>query len=135
MPSMTDYVVLSDGSFELDTVPASGSSDEKILTFDLPSDFTVGTNLAKPLLAYIINFVSDDGAVGIWINPEFPLRQTTRDHNLTWNNAHHADSGLWEAILGTKLKAGAQNKIVFNLDSGRVRFRDVVLWYQRGTGA
>lgn len=134
MTTLTDYMVLHAGSFEIDSTVASGPPDEKILTFNLPNDFTVGTHLAKPLLAFIVNFRSDDGGCGIWVNPEFPLLASARSETLSWNNATHLDSGLWIAITGTKFKTGSDNRIVFAMqpgDSGHIRFLNVVLWFQR----
>lgn len=137
MASWTDYMVLSDGPFELNSKPGDNVADVKILKFTLPNDFTVGTNFARPILAFIINYRSDEGSVGIWVNTGFPLLSTTREQTLSWHNANHTDSGLWEAVQGTKFKAGKENQIIFGLqsgDKGHVRFRDVVLWYQRGSG-
>ena len=133
MASLADYIVLSDGPFEIDSNPG-GAPSTRILEFNLPSNFIVGTNRARPILSYVHNFISNNGSVGVWINPQFPLLQSQRDHLLTWNNPPHMDVGLWEAIQGTRFQAGQENRIVFAMqeaNSGRVRFRDVVLWIQR----
>lgn len=55
MASMTDYMVLHDGPFEL-----KGHLDSKSVEFTLPSDFTVGTKFGKPILAFIFNPRLDD---------------------------------------------------------------------------
>jgi hypothetical protein len=135
MPSMTDYMVLSDGTFKV--TDAFPESSQKVLTFTLPSDFTAGTNFARPVLAYIVKFTSSEGSVGVWVNPELPLKESQREQTLTWSNPKQADSGLWEVINGTKFKPGAENTVVFAIqdaEKGTVTFRDVVLWFQRGSG-
>jgi hypothetical protein len=133
---MTDYMVLHDGDFELSTSPG-GPGDVKILNFTLPSDFTVGTNFGKPVLAFIVNPRTDDARVGLWVNPEGPnlqLLSSTQEQELSWSNPPHIDQALWEAVSGTKFESGAENTIVFKAWDGRVKLRDIVLWYQRGPG-
>ena len=135
MPSMADYAALTTQSFELtDDFPQPG---EKVFTVNLPSDFAPGTSSGRPVLSYVVNFRSNEGSMGVWVNPDLPLKQSQRVETLTWQNPPHFDQGLWNVIDGTRFKAG-ENKIVFALqdaDKGTVRFRDVVLWFQRGTGA
>jgi hypothetical protein len=135
MPSMTDYVALADGSFEV--TDAFPEPSQQVLTFNLPADFAPGTSSGRPVLAFIVNFRSSEGSVGIWVNPDFPLKQSQREQTLTWQSPPKMDSGLWEVINGPKFKAG-ENKIVFAIqeaEKGTVSFRDIVLWFQRGTGA
>lgn len=127
MATMTDYQILHDGPFEL-----SGNLNSKSGQFELPSDFTVGTNRAKPVLTYIINCRSDSARVhGSVNNPQ--LLQSQSDIQLTFNNPPHFDFGLWEAISGTKFESGETNTWHFQtVGSGsRVVIRDVILWYQR----
>jgi hypothetical protein len=110
----------------------------KILKFTLPSDFTPGTNLARPVLAFIVNFRLREGSVGVWVNPEFPLKQSQRQQTLSWQNPPRIDTGLWEVLSGAAFKPGAENQVVFAIqdaEKGTVAFRDVVLWFQRGSGA
>jgi hypothetical protein len=136
MASMTDYMVLQDGSFELSTSP-TGPGDVKVLNFTLPADFTVGTNFGRPLVAFIMNPRSDNVRVGMWVNPEGPnlqLLSSTQEQELTWSNAPRIDQALWEAVDGTKFEVGQANTIVFKVWDGRVMVRDIVLWYQRGAG-
>lgn len=136
MASMTDYMILNDGSFELSDSPR-GPGDVKRLDFDLPGNFTVGTFRAKPILAFLINPISDDVRVGGWVNPEGPnvqLLQSTQDIALHWGGGRHFDQALWEAISGAKFNKGGNNSVFFKAWDGRVRIRDVVLWYQRGRG-
>lgn len=136
MASMTDYMVLHDGSFELSDSPG-GPGDVKRLSFNLPDNFTVGTNFGKPLLAFIINPRSDRAKVGMWVNPEgpnFQLVQDTQIEELNWSNASHFDQALWQAVDGRKFNKGGSNDIFFKAWDGRVVMRDVVLWFQRGPG-
>lgn len=134
MASMTDYMVLQSAQFELSDSP-SGPGDVKILRFTPPPDFTVGTNLARPLLAYIVNPKSDTVVVRIWVNPDgLELTQSTAQESLSWHNAPRIDQALWDAIDGTKFEKGKENTVVFKAVDGRVSLRDIVLWYQRGSG-
>jgi hypothetical protein len=136
MASMTDYMVLSDGSFDLSDSPG-GPGDVKRLDFDLTQNFTVGTFRAKPILAFIIRPGSGNVAVGGWVNPEGPnvqLLQSTQDIALSWNTSVHVDYALWEAIDGEKFNQGGANTVFFKAWDGSVRIRDVILWYQRGSG-
>jgi hypothetical protein len=137
MASMVDYMVLHDGAFEIDT-STGGPSDTKKLTFDLPADFTVGTNLAKPILAFLINPRSDSAQVGVWVNPEGPnvqLTQSTQEMALSWSKADHFDQAQWAPVHGTKFNKGGENQIWFKAWKGHLRVLNVILWYQRGSGA
>ncbi|WP_299785528.1 hypothetical protein [uncultured Marivita sp.] len=129
MPSMTDYLVLSDGAFTLN------DGEAKNLDFTLPNNFTVGVNLAKPVLAFIINPKSRKSEVGGWVNPTVsPFLSSEQVISLSWNTDNHADYGLWEAIDGRQFKAGESNQISFKSWDGQVVIRDVILWFQRGAG-
>jgi hypothetical protein len=114
MTNLADYVVLSGGSFEIDTsVSTPTIPNHKRLSLNLPADFTVGTNLARPVLKYIINFRSNTGNVGIWVNPSFPLLQSQRVDTLTWNAGMRGfDHALWTIISGTRFKKGSSNEVV-----------------------
>jgi hypothetical protein len=126
--TLTDYQILHDGGFEL-----SGNLDTKSGSFTLPSDFTVGTNRAKPVLTFIINCKSSSATVhGSVNNPQ--LLQSKSDIQLTYtNNKVHLDIGLWEAISGTKFKPGQANTWHFRTvgSASKVVIRDIILWYQR----
>lgn len=137
MPSMTDYSALSFGSFELTTTDALKPSQQSFKV-KLPSDFAPGVSSGRPVLSFIANFRSSEGTLGVWANPDHPLLESQRVQTLSWDGTTRSDTGLWVVIDGTKFKAGEDNEIVFGFQSanhGTVRFRDVVLWFQRGTGA
>lgn len=131
MPTLVDYAVLSDGAFEIDSTPANSIPDQKILEFDVPSDFLQGVGTARPVLTYVVKYVNDDGSFGVWVDAKFPLKQSTRDHTLSWGNSDNHEKGMWECVQGTKFEPGERIKIVFGCIKGRARIRDVVLWFQR----
>ncbi len=131
MPTLTDYRVLHDGPFEIDATPNNGIPDQKILEFDVPSDFQQGTGTERPILAYVVKYVNDDGSFGVWVDATFPLTQSQRDHTIIWGNSDNHEKGLWECVQGTKFEPSETIKIVFGCIKGRARIRDVVLWYQR----
>jgi hypothetical protein len=131
MSSLADYIVLSDSPFRLPD--GLGVND---LHFTLPGDFVAGTRVARPILAYILRYESEEGEAHVWINPpsgEGWVRDNA-DHTLTWSGGRSGDQGLWESIQGDKLDTRRENLIIFGVTKGRARFRDVVLWFQRGSG-
>jgi len=133
MASMTDYMVLSDGSKTLDSHPSG--TDRQIIDFNLPDNFTVGVNFGKPVLAFIINPQSRVSQVGGWVNPVAdPFVSSEQVISLNWNTDNHSDYGLWEAVDGRKFNPGGSNRIVFKAWEGKVIVRDIILWYQRGAG-
>jgi len=131
MASLVDYQVLSDGSFEL-----NGDLDIKFLEFSLPSDFTVGTFRAKPILMWRVKPLSSSVRYQIGVNDPQHL-QSKSEGQRTYSNAANNPDGVWEAISGEKFNAGKSNSIYFMTvnSSSRIRVNDVILWYQRGSGS
>jgi hypothetical protein len=136
---MTDYMVLQAGAIEL----GFGTSDYvQRLDFELESDYTKGTNFARPILAYIMR-PSGDTSVNVYVNPTTPSNvppgTNILDHHdaLFWANwsggSFQVDQASWEAIDGRLFRPGS-NSIYFRVMKGKIRLRDVVLWFQRGTG-
>jgi len=123
--TITDYIVLSDGSFELD-----GHLDSKVFEFDLPNDFVQGTNLAKPILAYIINPLSGEVTHQAGFND---LQMLQSQSEVRFTHDARVERSLWEAVNGNKLNPGQRNTCYFmTVGAGsRARFRDVILWFQR----
>ncbi|MFQ1702421.1 hypothetical protein ACJ5NV_17690 [Loktanella agnita] len=130
---MTDYMVLQDGPATLNSHPSG--TDRVMIDFDLPRNFTVGVRFGKPVLAYIINPQSRSSKVGGWVNPVAdPFVSSEQVISLNWTTDNHSDYGLWEAVDGRKFKAGESNRIVFKAWEGKVIVRDIILWFQRGSG-
>lgn len=120
MPTLTDYRVLQDSSFELDP-----NNDTHVINFNMPADFVSGTNLAKPILAFIVRPV---------VESSVQITQGLDAGNiLTTTFQPSSRRGLWEPFSGSMLFPGAANELWFELLNGvgRVRFSKVVLWYQR----
>ncbi|MEM9152663.1 MAG: hypothetical protein AAGB19_19695 [Cyanobacteria bacterium P01_F01_bin.3] len=132
MATLADYIVLSDASFEIN----ASFPTTKDLNFDLNNDFITGTKLAKPILAFIINPLTTDANVSITVSSGpvgsegFPQKQDTIS-TLRFSGELSHDQGLWEAFSGKLLTPNEPNTITFEVTAGRVRVRDVVLWYQR----
>lgn len=117
MPTYVDYKVLWDGVFELDS-----ENQDHFLEFTMPNNLVHGTDLAKPILAFIVRPV-EETQVGIRVNHTDILSETY---------APSVRRAFWEPFSGKLLGTGdSNNQIRFHLDSGRVRFSEVVLWYQR----
>lgn len=129
MASMTDYQVLNDGAFEL-----SGHLDGQDLAFDLPSDFTVGTFRAKPVLMWRVTPLSSNVRYQFGVNDPQRLQSQSEGQRTATNMTNIVD-GVWEAISGTRFEAGSRNTVYFMTVDGSIRVSDVVLWYQRGSGS
>lgn len=138
MASMSDYMVLQAGAKDL----GFGTDDWiQKLSFDLPPQYTIGTNYARPLLAFILRPSGGRTSINTYINPSavgVPPGGLILDHNepdffIAWTDGPRIDQALWEAVDGRKFKRN-NNDVYFRVMEGGVRLRDVVLWFQRGTG-
>lgn len=136
MATMADYQVLSDGPFEIDSIVDGFNPVFKTLSFDLPGNFTQGTNRARPILQFIFGALSRDGRFSYWVNvPQDRTLSTSPTGSHFWPERVGPEISTWECLQGDKFRAGARNTIVFGFAPGQnatVRIRDVVLWYQRG---
>ncbi len=135
--TLTDYQVLSDGPFEIDSIVDGFNPVFKVLKFDLPNNFTVGTNRARPILKFLFKTLSKDGKFGYWINVSNNALSSTNQTGLhSWDN-HLPELPTWECIQGDKFRPG-ENRVTFGFQPGHnatVRIRDVVIWYQRHVDA
>ena len=136
MPTLTDYLVLRDGSVELDS--EFDHTAESV--FSLDSDFTAGTRLAKPILAFIVKPLSANAKMSVVVGSdpggsEGFLQKSRTVSQLIFDGGASHDHGLWESFSGELLTPGARNVVSFIATEGRLRVRDVVLWHQREAGA
>ncbi len=126
--TIADYAVLHDSPFELD------SGHVKRMTFDLPGDFVKGTLKATPLLMYR---VSPKNAVTYVVAVNDPPGADNipadRIHELDAQNNSGSLRTMHEAISGDVFLPGG-NIVDFRVTSGKARFHDVVLFFQRNTG-
>lgn len=135
--TIADYMILSDGAFEIDSVPDGVNPVAKNLHFDLPNDFVVGTNRAKPILQFIFAALStqSDSRFAYWINVEdTALVEGTRAGSHFWPERVGPEISTWEALSGELFRPGESNRLRFGFPPGwrgTARIRDVVLWYQR----
>ena len=118
MATMADYVVLRDASFTLK------KDDEKTLpTITLASNVSRGRGQSKPILAYVADPSDDakDLKYEIWINEK---------RIETGSFSGGVKRGLWEVFT---FPENNDITIQFKVESGtgKVRFQDVVLWFQR----
>jgi hypothetical protein len=130
--TLTDYLVLRDASFEIDAALDS----ERGFEFSLDADFTAGTALARPLVAFIVNPLSDGARMEVVVasdpgGTEGFFQKLDVVSTLGFGGDPAGDRGLWEAFSGTLLTPGARNAVTFRALEGRLRLRDVVLWHQR----
>ena len=126
MATLVDYIVIKDNPFEL----ATFGSEPHTFDFELPADFVQGTGTARPVLQFVVRGnLDDDYTFQIGFNDPQEL-QSKSEVRYEFKNAESRIFSLHEAIDGSKLKAGT-NKIYFRVNSGKVGFSDVILWFQR----
>lgn len=122
-PTFCDYQVLSDSSFTLD---AATNDNEKTLNFSVPLDFTHGTGVSRPILAFKVAPIQDC-LIKFWLNfREIAIFDLDRSHT----------RGMWEAFSAeTAFPDGSSfsNPVPLRImvTSGKARLEDVVIWYQR----
>lgn len=124
MPTIADYSVLRDGSFDLE----SGHQRELDPWFP-PSDLVPGTGTAKAILSYKARPLPQAP-----FSPQVDLKISLKFQGLSIETVTiKGDSvrGLWEAFPANKLSSTVGNVFIFRSQSGRVRISDVILWYQR----
>ena len=128
MPTVADYAVLTDASFELTEFIELGSSQGR-LDFQRPDNFVEGTNLAKPVLIYQVR-PGPEARYEVHINHPFgaDLPNPNRVHE-----AADIGGGRWrtmyEPVNGTLFEPGL-NSFKFHVTRGEARFADVILMYQ-----
>jgi hypothetical protein len=120
--TLCDYQVLMGGSFTLD---AAGTSRERTMHFELPSDFEFGTGARRPILAFKITPLENSR-----FNIHFNARPLIE---LNFNESH--TRAFWEAFsAATPFPNGASLSnpvpLRFVMAQGRARFEDVIMWYQ-----
>ncbi|WP_170428079.1 hypothetical protein [Ruegeria arenilitoris] len=115
MASLCDYIVVNDGTFSLEPGESETFSDP------IPSNLIIGTNRAKPILAYKAWATPSGGTFQIEINDtliESP-----------WMSGGDT-RGLWEAFPGTVLNPGINNTFQFRATENKIWLADIVLWFQ-----
>ena len=127
MASLVDYLVIKDGPFEL----KPGNSQE-IFQFNLPNDYVAGTNLAKPILQFMVRGnLDDDYIFQIGFNDPQMLQSKSEVRYTFSDVAQSRIFSMHEAINGSKLNPGNNTVYFRRIGTGKVGFSDVVLWFQR----
>lgn len=123
MPTIADYIVIKDNTFEL----ATGESRNFGSIF-IPSDLVPGTAKAKAILQYKARPLTNPPFAG---STELKVEFNGFDVQgikLTLDTIH----GLWETFPATILNADSSaNFVQFRAEIGPVRIADVILWFQR----
>lgn len=116
MATLADYRVLDDGFFELKQGNAA-----RTLKVQLPNNLVKGTDLAQPILAFMVRAV-EKAHIRIRANNKEIFED---DFEPSFRR------GFWIPFNGEHLTGGTfENEIKFHRDSGRIRIHRVVLWYQ-----
>ena len=124
MPSVTDYTVLKDGTFDL----VQGASFE-LPPWSTPSNFVAGTNKARPMIMYKARPLPDPNfSPFAKINVRDKFGMVDFDTVTIRGDTVHT---LYECIQGDDIDKTLTNTFFeFRCVQGRVRISDVVLWYQ-----
>jgi hypothetical protein len=124
MATIADYLVLRDGTFDLE----SGEHLE-LDPFFPPDDLVTGSGSANAILCYKARPLPQAP-----FTPQVDLKILLKFQNLEIETVTIQDDsvrGLWEVFPAGKLSSTVGNIFIFESESGRVRISDVVLWYQR----
>lgn len=125
MPTVADYTVLRDGSFEL-------SAGESFTTppFFAPEGFVKGTNKAKAIFSFMFQALPEPPfapSVNFTITQSAaPPIEIARYTNYTANSL----VGVWETFPANKIGGVVGTTFHINIERGRARFADIILWYQ-----
>ncbi len=120
--TIADYQVLTDSNFTLSTQLNDSDPKSKVLTFKFPSDFNQNQGTARrPILAFKVRpFLDCDLTVFL---DDREIMQTSFDKSHT--------RGYWEAFTTQNFqRTNNQSEVKFIITQGRVRFGDVIIWYQ-----
>ncbi|MEM8571878.1 MAG: hypothetical protein AAGG56_13375 [Pseudomonadota bacterium] len=126
MPSttITDYQVLRDGRFTLD----SGLNDVETLTFAVPDDLHLSTSGARKAVLMFKLEPQLDSQVTVRLHGGLILSNMSFPESV--RHAHHETFDI-AALLTPLSSVPAQGaEVLFNVPSGRVQFSDIVIWYQ-----
>lgn len=115
MASLCDYIVVNDGEFALNPGQTLTFSDP------IPSNLIIGTNRAKPILAFKVWATPSGGRFAVEVNDQQIWSPTISGGDVR---------GLWEAFPGTVLNPGISNTVQFRAIENKIWFSDVVLWFQ-----
>ena len=120
--TLCDYQVLSDRAFTLD---AATNDHEKTLYFQMPPDFHFGTGSRKPVLAFKAAMFNDSTIKVRWNHREVATFSLDKSHT----------RGIWEAIhapdaFPNNSCAPGAVPLLFIVTRGKVKFSDVIMWYQ-----
>ncbi len=123
MPSVTDYTVLRDGTFDL-----TEGQEFELPGWQQPSNFVAGTNLARPLIMYKARPLPNSPfSPFAKINVRHKFANISFDTVTLRGDTVHT---LYEAIQGNQIGGIVNTVFEFRCLQGKVRISDVVLWYQ-----
>jgi len=115
MASLCDYIVVNDGSFSLNP------NESQTFTDPIPSDLVIGTNRAKPIIAFKAWATPSGGRFEVEVNDQLVYNPTISGGDVR---------GLWETFSGEILNPGINNTFQFRAIENKIWFSDVVLWFQ-----
>jgi hypothetical protein len=124
MPSVADYTVLRDGSFDL-----IETESFELPPWSAPSNFVAGTNKARPIIMYKARPLPNSPfSPFAKINVRDKFGAVSFDTVTLRGDTVHS---LFECIQGDDIESTIVNTFFeFRCLQGKVRISDVVLWYQ-----
>lgn len=125
MPTVADYTVLRDTSFEL----APGESFETPMFF-APKGFVKGTNRAKAIFAFMFQALPDSLFAP---SVDFTIVQSAAPPiQIAGYTNYNTDRlvGVWETFSAAQIGGVVGTNFTIYVHKGRARFSDIILWYQ-----
>ena len=125
MPTVADYTVLRDGNFEL-------STGEHFTTqpFFAPEGFVKGTNKAKAIFSFMFQALPDPPFAP---SITFTIVQSAAPPIQIASYVNYSAAtlvGVWETFAADKIGGVVGTTFDINIERGRARFADIILWYQ-----
>jgi len=134
--TVADYRVLDSG-FRLSL--QGGDGFQRSLGLDLDEGYVAGTNIARPILQFMVRAFQDNSRLVVVVNGSIELDNSNRivpDSNVVLDREFDASPirTYYVVIGGERFFPSAGNKLIFavNADgSDDVLVESVVLWHQR----
>ena len=125
MPTVADYTVLRDGSIEL-------SQGESFRTppFFAPEGFVKGTDKAKAIFSFMFQALPDPPFAP---SVNFTITQSSAPPIEIARYTNHSAKtpvGVWETFRADRIGGVVGTTFDINIERGRARFADIILWYQ-----
>lgn len=122
MATVTDYQVIHEGRLHLD---AATNNHDATLTWKMPSNFVVGTGLARPIIAFMVA-PSEGAHLTVFINNREIFAPTfTGFHYTGFFHPFSANAAFPEGA-----SFSTNTPVRLSVSQGSISIDDVTMWYQ-----